>query len=399
MDITEAKKDITNINHIVAKLNAISQTNAKIRANHETITKLFQQLETLGQKYQYPGQLSYQIEQIFVDIPEPDKITDLLESRNNLLKQIEILETMPGTETSETYQTINNQVKNIINAIEYLEEVLKLNGYEIRDLLTNYSGPIDYAVVKRKTIPSKFTKRDSPYLFVDHSGIVSYDQMIILQENTSKLVEDLTYYRYGLLATHSVPNNTAVLIYPDNPKHVAREKLNLFFYGLYQKIDEDTKPLSMVSSSGQTGGDSSERKSVQNLRQYATNLKAFISDSLAQQVNLMEMTNLQFSDHAKSLLTLVSYYLGTANRYDLELIKYCRSKNFDETMILAIMLVQNKSDLEQILANYQPNYYSMLLNISRLKKMSNLIKFQQNYSMNNPEQLAILAAKAKHYVG
>jgi hypothetical protein len=88
------------------------------------------------------------------------------------------------------------------------------------------------------------------------------------------------------------------------------------------------------------------------------------------------------TDYTKPLLALITYKIGSFNVFDIELIKYCESIGFDINTTLAIHIANNKNDIDQILYHYNKNFYfSPLMNILRLKKLSAEMKFRKDYGV------------------
>jgi hypothetical protein len=102
------------------------------------------------------------------------------------------------------------------------------------------------------------------------------------------------------------------------------------------------------------------------------------------------------TDYTKPLLALITYKIGSFNVYDQELIKYCENIGLNTDATLAIYIATTKNDIEKILYHYTKNnnyYFSSLMNILRLKKISAEIKFKKDYGIGSIEQMSMLLDK------
>jgi hypothetical protein len=101
------------------------------------------------------------------------------------------------------------------------------------------------------------------------------------------------------------------------------------------------------------------------------------------------------TNYISPLFALIFYKIGSFNNFDMELIDYCHKIGLDTETSLAIYLAQKKEDVEHILSHWEKNYYTHLMNIRKLKKLSAEKKFRMDYGINTDEQLTTLLSKQK----
>src|SRR5581483_5297237 len=110
-------------------------------------------------------------------------------------------------------------------------------------------------------------------------------------------------------------------------------------------------------------------------------------------MNINSQDNVNQTDYTGPLITLVTNKMCSINNFDKQLIEYCENIGFDNDVILSIFLAQKKKHIEEILSHRKKNYYNILLNICKFKKLSAEKKFRMDYAMFTDEQLATLLSK------
>ena len=117
-----------------------------------------------------------------------------------------------------------------------------------------------------------------------------------------------------------------------------------------------------------------------------------VSKQIIIQQNIQQNTK-DTTDYTSPLVVFLAYKMGSLNNFDVDMINYCQHIGLDTNIILAIYLAYKKEDIEQILSYYKKNYYSNLLNILRLKKLSAEKKFRLDYGIKSDSQIKMLFEK------
>ena len=186
----------------------------------------------------------------------------------------------------------------------------------------------------------------------------------------------------------------------------ARTKMHKFLMDIRNIINTDAPDIidSYLTSIVQTGGSYASIKNSVQVWYYLQVLlkktdelfeyfKTKLSDLKGKIISVPKQNMKDTTDYTSPLIVFLAYKMGSLNNFDVDMINYCQHIGLDTNIILAIYLAYKKEDIEQILSYYKKNYYSNLLNILRLKKLSAEKKFRLDYGIKSDSQIKMLFEK------
>lgn len=318
------------------------------------------------------------------------------------------------TKTLNYLQNINqirfvfNELTNIITDLEKTKAIKD----ELDKIMPNQIGKVDIRTLGEKTT----ILFADIYKYTDQSKDVTWKDFETLLTNTEDLLDAYQHYKSSGYRLKK-PSGEVFDLRDSDKFGKIKKSLTDFVSNLiilvkkvltddYDKIKQkggDPKLMALLLAKKKLVEEKA-KKLLEELKKKKDEIESGIERDTDQTTNTSGTTpytrgqktdkiTLPSIDYVQPLISLIAYKFGSINEYDRELINYCTRMGLEQNTVFAIVVAQNKHDLNAILSSSGYVNYQVLVNIMRLKKLSAEKKFREDYKINSDEQLAILLEK------
>ncbi|XWV26204.1 putative orfan [Tupanvirus soda lake] len=354
----------------------------------------------------------------------------------------------------EFFVVMGTELNTIFNLIDHLASSISKNNPAYVKQIESITGQITYATVTASGNTKPFDPTKIPFVFAPITNTISYAQFKELFRTTQILLDNLINYRMGVLDVPTIPDGTHVLMLTPNilnPEDPGRLAINAFIQNIFDTLNA-TSTTAQTGGNGWGFGSlwAAAKSAAAAVTGLPAKIYAYATGSTPpggppppppggpppppppggpgpgapaappapapapapvpvpvpapapDRIPAPTTTTTQqptpppkdTTDYTAPMIALISYKIGSMNDYDRQLINYCQTIGLDTNATLAIYIAQNKKDVEQILSYYNKNlYYTVLMNILRLKKISAEMKFRKDYGITSDAQIQVLLGK------